>query len=86
MTENDIELNISKLKTAKVKVIAKVSINFLSQHIEKAIEHPEFFNIDYEKFGKDIINDANISQNEKNKILENFFSEKSFLKFNDYLL
>lgn len=72
MAENDILLNISKLKTVKIKVIVNASINFLAQHIEKAIKHADFFDIDYEKYGKDIISKADIPQNEKDKIHEMF--------------
>ena len=69
----EINMHISRLQSSKVSpIIAKISINYLSTHINRAKDIDAFYNIDYEKYGKQIIRNSDISDDIKEEIRKKF--------------
>lgn len=69
MANTDIINNINNLlKLNTNKALVRASISYLSQNLEKASQYDLFFEIDYEKYGKQIVESSNISPAEKENI------------------
>lgn len=80
MASDSILYNINRLLGQISGIAAKISINYLSQNIQEAILHEEFFTIDYSKFGERIINESTISDEKKDKIREKFKNPPKIIK------
>lgn len=86
MTSGSIDNNISTLLSNPSAIRVKVSIKYLAENIEQAITNPDFFKIDYEKYGNQIISQSNIPNIKKEEIRQQFLNlhpSKNIVGFGD---
>lgn len=65
------------LQHSKAQFIVKRAINYLSENIEESMKNEQFFEIDYELYGKQIIDKSNLSDEQKDDLRHRFENKDS---------
>ncbi|KAK8848010.1 hypothetical protein M9Y10_019062 [Tritrichomonas musculus] len=72
MSNDDLLRNINILINEKPKMLVKLAINQVKDHIFDAIHLEKFYDIDYDKYAQQIIDDSKLPDNKKNEVRKKF--------------